>query len=578
MEIIARAVHHIHLCGQLHLDLKPSNILLDGDAGAAWDAVTPKVADFGIARTVGSGTTDTGAAGPGGTPSYMAPEQIAGARKDLSAAADIHGLGAILYHMLTGRPPYQGATILETVDLVKRHDPIPPRRLNPRIPSDLETICLKCLEKGPSQRYASAALLADDLWRWLGGHPIQARPASSIEKGWRWCRRRPVVAALAAALVLTLSVGIVAVTLLWRQSASSASRAEENLRRSHEILGDLIDLSFGGKSGLSKVMTLDQRISVLGQIRRQLHPQASKRPDDLVLADRLASIEFGLGSALMQGSRFIEAQSLALDSLARFEALASQHPANSMFLWRRARCLGALAELNETMREPDKSVDYQTRLVQLCERQCRLALDPESCVELLNARHALAWLLFKRRNREQAGALFAANRRLLENPPPGYEGRINRIARISIDIDCKLGMDVSRSPGTRETERHQSHDPGPLSRLCSLTDETQAPPEWARVAAELLRCGIDPQAASAAHRESEDALLLVGQLVPRASLFRQVKDIDRADRVVDRIMALAQLYLAMDSSQPAAAPDSQHCVHPTLQKRHPKRRPGHRGD
>ncbi len=153
METIARAVHHIHQCGQLHLDLKPSNILLDGEAGAGWDAMIPKVSDFGIARTAEPGATDTGGPGPGGTPSYMAPEQITKARKDMTVQADIHGLGAILYHMLTGRPPYQGATVLETIDLVQRQDPIPPRRLNPKIPSDLETICLKCLEKDPARRY-----------------------------------------------------------------------------------------------------------------------------------------------------------------------------------------------------------------------------------------------------------------------------------------------------------------------------------------------------------------------------------------------------------------------------------------
>ena len=149
-------MHHIHLCGQLHLDLKPSNILLDGHAGAGWEAMTPKVSDFGIARSAEPGATETGGLGAGGTPSYMAPEQITKPRKDMTARADIHGLGAILYHMLTGRPPYQGATVLETIDLVQRQEPIPPRRLNPKIPADLETICLKCLEKDPDRRYSSA--------------------------------------------------------------------------------------------------------------------------------------------------------------------------------------------------------------------------------------------------------------------------------------------------------------------------------------------------------------------------------------------------------------------------------------
>ena len=133
--------------------------------------MTPKVSDFGIARTAGPGDRH-GWARPGRDAVLHGSGADHRARKDMTARADIHGLGAILYHMLTGRPPYQGATVLETIDLVQRQDPIPPRRLNPKIPADLETICLKCLEKDPVRRYPSAELLADDLGRWQGGRPI----------------------------------------------------------------------------------------------------------------------------------------------------------------------------------------------------------------------------------------------------------------------------------------------------------------------------------------------------------------------------------------------------------------------
>jgi serine/threonine-protein kinase len=187
VDTLARAVHHVHLCGKLHLDLKPSNILLDGDTELGWDAVIPKISDFGIAWSAESTATDTCVPGPGGTPSYMAPEQIRTSPQEMTAAADIHGLGAILYHLLTGRPPYLGATLLETIDLLQRHELVPPRRLNPRIPRDLETICLKCLEKDPCRRYPSAESLADDLSRWINGRPISARPVSSVEKSWRCC-------------------------------------------------------------------------------------------------------------------------------------------------------------------------------------------------------------------------------------------------------------------------------------------------------------------------------------------------------------------------------------------------------
>jgi serine/threonine protein kinase/tetratricopeptide (TPR) repeat protein len=551
-ETIARAVHHIHQCGQLHLDLKPSNILLDGELSAGWDAVTPKVSDFGIARTAEPGATDTGPAGPGGTPSYMAPEQITRARKDLTASADIHGLGAILYHMLTGRPPYQGATILETIDLVKRHDPIPPRRLNPRIPADLETICLKCLQKDPESRYSSATCLADDLGRWLGGNPILVRPVSSLEKGWRWCRQRPVAAALAAALLLTLSVGVASVTLLWRQAETALVRADENFQKSNEILGDLIDLSVGGKYGLPKVMTLDHTISVLEQIRKQLQSQAGGRPDDLTMADHLTSIELCLDMALLQARRHDEARKLMLESLARLDALARPYTSDAMVIKYRARCLNRLAEVTEGMGDLDDSVDYHKRAVQLYEDQCRVARRPESYLFLLESRHELAWLYFKRGNREHARALFAANRRLLDGLPPGYEGPTDRVRRLGVEINCTLGTDVSRAPRAEETDLLASDNPAPNSRLKSLTDEKQTPSKWAIHIAEILRHGNDQEAASAARRESEDALQLTDRLFPLASLFRQIEDIDRAERIADRIMALARYFLAKHPDQPAA--------------------------
>ena len=235
MATIARAVRYIHLSGQLHLDLKPSNVLLDGDCSAGWSAVIPKVSDFGIARAVGPGATATGQTGPGRTPAYMAPEQITKARGELTPRADIHALGAILYHMLTGRPPFRGATDLETIALVRNHDPIPPRRFIPRIPADLETICLKCLQKEPGQRYPSAEALAEDLDRFLAGHSVTVRPVFSLEKSWRWCRRRPVVAALMATLALTLSAGFVVIVVLSAMLIAAQARSE----RAEGVVADM---------------------------------------------------------------------------------------------------------------------------------------------------------------------------------------------------------------------------------------------------------------------------------------------------------------------------------------------------
>ncbi len=167
---VARAVHHAHERGVLHRDLKPGNILIDEHG-------EPHVTDFGLAKHLGTDTsTQSGAIL--GTPGYMAPEQAAG-RRDVSVAVDVHGLGAILYELLTGKPPFQAETPMETVLQVLERDPALPRSINGSIAADLETICLKCLRKEPASRYASAAALADDLDRWLTGEPIQARARAS---------------------------------------------------------------------------------------------------------------------------------------------------------------------------------------------------------------------------------------------------------------------------------------------------------------------------------------------------------------------------------------------------------------
>jgi WD40 repeat protein len=228
VETVARAVAHAHQRGIVHRDLKPANILLTTGG-------VPKVSDFGLAKNLQRGTDLTQTGAVVGTPSYMAPEQASGHSHLIGPPADTYALGTILFELLTGRPPFKATTLLETLDLVRSQEPVPPRRLQPGIPRDLETICLKCLRKEPAQRYVQALEMAEDLRRYLNNEPIRARPVGPVGRAMRWCRRQPALAATIAASVA--AVLIVASIGLWQVLAErdryrqQRDRAETERRR-----------------------------------------------------------------------------------------------------------------------------------------------------------------------------------------------------------------------------------------------------------------------------------------------------------------------------------------------------------
>jgi serine/threonine protein kinase len=263
---LAQAVQHAHERGVVHRDLKPSNVLLQGkprnpsdanstvnvpgggnaSADAEWDFV-PRITDFGLAKLTAEATGQPGE-GAGvqtrsgallGTPNYMAPEQASGKNKEIGPATDVYSLGVVLYELLTGRPPFLGETVLDTLDQVRNREPLPPHRLRPKLPRDLETICLKCLAKEPRKRYTSAADLADDLGRYLAGAPIQARPVGVLERGVKWTRRKPAQAMLAAVSALA-AIALLTVVLGYNAAlADSNSQLKDSNSQLQKTNGEL---------------------------------------------------------------------------------------------------------------------------------------------------------------------------------------------------------------------------------------------------------------------------------------------------------------------------------------------------
>lgn len=337
LEKVARAVHHCHEAGILHRDLKPGNILLDRD-------LTPKITDFGLAKQLTAESQQTRTGDVIGTPCYMAPEQASGMVKELGPETDVYALGSILYECLTGHPPFQTPEVFQTLMLVMTKDPVAPSVLLPKLPRDLNTICMKCLEKSSKRRYATALELAEDLRRFLEGEAIHARPVSRAEKAWKWLRRHPAVAGfllLGFVLVTTIVVSYIQLQSAYRDLSAAKHESDQHLDVARDVLSNmtlrlLVDLP---------VTPQTERIHTVGleQARRFFEDLAKVRPRDVesrvrLIRDylRLAAIESTLGRFQQVESTLDRAQPIA-DELVRMKV----DPTHRVFL---------LAILNQRVR------------------------------------------------------------------------------------------------------------------------------------------------------------------------------------------------------------------------------------
>ena len=367
---VARAVHHAHQRGLLHRDLKPANILLDAQG-------EPHLTDFGLARRLSGDRCLTRTGIAVGTPSYMAPEQAIGPRMATTTAADVYSLGAILYELLTGVPPFRAEHPLETLRQLLEREPVRPRSIDPRVDRDLETICLKCLEKDPLRRYPSALDLAEDLGRFLRNEPVRARRIGSLGRLRRWCRRRPVIAGLSAALALSVAVGTgvivwqwqAAETLSWRaqqdrdRAERERGRAEAAFRQAHQAVNDFcIKVSEGPMRDAAGLQPVRRELleAALAYYDRFLHERGQDPALRREMADthyRIATITSLLGPKAQAVEAYNRALSVYQDLLASEPAsvslrtsLAEIHGRIGMLQYEIGRPTAALASYQESVR------------------------------------------------------------------------------------------------------------------------------------------------------------------------------------------------------------------------------------
>jgi tetratricopeptide (TPR) repeat protein len=519
VEVLARAMHHAHEQGIIHRDLKPANVLLQDDT-----LLAPKITDFGLAKNLESPSDLTHTGQVMGTPSYMAPEQALGQGEQMGPATDVYALGAILFELLTGRPPFRAGSLLETLDLVRKVEPPPPGLLQPGIPRDLETICLKCLHKEPQRRYASALALADDLARYLAGEPIQARPAGLVEKGWKWARRRPTAAALVAVSVLALVVLLGGGLWYNVRLRFERDRAEDNFQMALAAVDEFLT-EVGEVQLVSEPRMEKKRLALLGKalvfsqrLLQQKSEESGARFQTALAWKRVGEVQRLLG-------RLDEAQEAYTQAISLLDRLHAGDPKNPEYRRALAGTQDSLGEVLRQGRLTDRAETAYLRAQALLEEVDETTPQGPSCrAELARTRYNLGILYRETGRPAEAEAILRLaidSLRQLVKDEPGVASQRQHLARAYLNLGPVLRAAGSLAPAREAYEQA-------ITQLRALTKEFPEKPDYRHelgVAFNNLgnahAAGKQWTLAREAHQEAVELFRQLARDFPHVPVYRQ---------------------------------------------------------
>ena len=517
LETLARVIHSAHRCGIVHRDLKPANILMTVEG-------TPKITDFGLAKLLVGGSedqTETGAVL--GTPGYMAPEQAGVKPGNLGPAADIYALGSILYDLLTGRPPFRSTTPLETLMQVRHQEPVPVRRLQPSVPRDLETICLKCLLKEPNKRYGSALALAEDLQRFLANEPIVARPVGICERTLKWAKRRPALAGLVAVsvvAVLGLLVGgwwtVATVTTAKNREEAQRIQADNNFRDALRAVEKM--LAEVGAVELADVPHMEAvRKKLLLEAQQFFIKFLNERGDDPAVRPLAARAYLHLADVQEMLGEHVEAEATYGKSITLLEDDDQQSLAQCRHQ------LGVLLKKNSRVQEAERELRQALELRrELAEVH---ADDPAFRRDLEATRYLLAAVLVRQGERDREAEstyreVLTAQEKLVGEfrDRPEWADYAREVARTCNNLGILLEVAADR----KEAEERFLQARGLLEQLTSQFPSV-ASYQWqlARSCNNLARVRREESAGELDYREAERRLANLAAEYPRVPDYRQ---------------------------------------------------------